>query len=78
MYPTMIRRSGMKGEATQKQIEYAEAIAELLGVGMPEPKTKQNMSDFISANAVKYKQTLAEMKLEHECDMQMIDARRDW
>lgn len=78
MYPRTIRKTGLQGEATPKQVEYAEAIAELLGVGMPTVRTKQTMSDFISEHAVRYKQTVAEMKLQYETDMEMIDARRDW
>lgn len=78
MYPRTIRKTGMKGEATSKQIEYAEAIAELLGVGLPSIKTKQTMSDFICANADRYKKVLNEMRLEHEVDMEMIDSGRDW
>ena len=64
MYPSIIRQHGLKGEATKKQIEYAEAIAELLGVGMPVEKTKQEMSDFINVNVMRYKKTLAELKVE--------------
>lgn len=66
MYPTMLRHAGMKGEATPKQVEYAESIAELLGVGMPTVRTKQAMSDFISEHAVRYRQTVAEMR-EEQC-----------
>lgn len=64
MYPRTIRKTGLQGEATPKQIEYAEAIAELLGVGMPTVRTKQTMSDFISEHAVRYRQTVAEMREE--------------
>lgn len=62
MYHSVIRRTGLKGEATNKQIEYAESIAELLGIGMPTEKTKQAMSDFINANVMRYKETLEEIK----------------
>lgn len=64
MYPRTIRKTGLQGEATPKQVEYAEAIAELLGVGMPTVRTKQTMSDFISEHAVRYRQTVAEMREE--------------
>ena len=66
MYPRTIRKTGLQGEATTKQVEYAEAIAELLGVGMPTVRTKQTMSDFISEHAVRYRQTVAEMR-EEQC-----------
>ena len=48
MYPHPMRVCGLTGEATPKQIEYAEQIEKLLNVVIPEERTKQKYSDFIN------------------------------
>ena len=65
-------------QPTDKQIEYAEAIANLLGVELPESETKASYQVWISRYSKAYKHAIAQMKLEHEVDMEMIDGRRDW
>lgn len=56
-HPTRV--TNMTGDATTKQIEYAEAISALLGLTVPKEKTKQGYSDFINKNVRKYKEALA-------------------
>ena len=55
MYPHPMRVCGLTGDATPKQIEYAEQIGKLLGVVIPEERTKQKYSDFINKYAERYK-----------------------
>ena len=55
MYHTIRRVCGLQGEATAAQIEYADTISKFLQIDLPEEKTKQAYSDFISQYAVKYK-----------------------
>ena len=50
----------MAGEATAEQIEYETAIHDLLGVELPEEKTKQAYSDYICRYVVRYKSALRE------------------
>ena len=50
MYPRTIRKTGLQGEATPKQIEYAEAIAELLGVAVGQAEAV----DFCGGNMMQY------------------------
>ena len=56
MYPTLQRVTGLRGEATPKQIEYATAMHDLLGAELPTEKTKQAYSDYINKYAKKYKE----------------------
>ena len=58
MYPTLSRVTGLTGEATPKQIEYAEEMYRLLGNELPEERTKQAYSDYINANVKKYKEAM--------------------
>lgn len=44
----------MNGEATQKQMDYAEDIAEELGIDLPEERDKKTISEFISENVDDY------------------------
>ena len=48
----------MTGDPTQKQIEYARAINELLGKELPEEITKQAYSDYIDRHAAAYKEAV--------------------
>lgn len=61
MYPNPVRVSGMTGEATKGQIEYAERIYLLLGAEKPRERTKQAYSDYINRYAKRYKQALQEV-----------------
>ena len=78
MYPEVRRAYGLMGDATKKQIEYAEMIHEVTGAGLPTEMTKQAYSDYISTNVREYKRVCEEMRLDHELRMESIDARRDW
>ena len=51
----------MAGDPTQKQIEYARAIHELLGKELPEEITKQAYSDYIDRHAAAYKEAVGKM-----------------
>lgn len=68
----------MSGEATMKQIEYAQSIHELLGAELPAEKTKKAYSDYIDKYVMQYKETVRELQRNHELHMEAIDARRDW
>lgn len=60
MYPTLTRKTGLRGEATPKQIEYAGQIHDLIGVELPDSKTKQAYSDYINRYLNKYKKAVKE------------------
>lgn len=55
------RGIAMAGDPTQKQIEYARAIHELLGKALPEEITKQAYSDYIDRHAAAYKEAVGKM-----------------
>ena len=65
-------------EPTLKQKEYAKAISEWYNVKLPTENTKDAYSVWLNSYAPRYKKEMFELKLEHEVDMEMIDARRDW
>lgn len=62
MYPHPKRVCNLTGQASQKQIEYAENIHKTLGIDLPREQTKQAYSDFINANIKKYKVAVTGVK----------------
>lgn len=71
-------RAVMNEKPTDKQVEYVDAICELLGVNPPVEKTKKAYSEFIDEYSDEYKDTVFEMGLMYESSLDEIDARRDW
>lgn len=64
--------------ATQKQIEYANAIYDMLGAELPNEKTKSAYSAYLDKYAPIYRESCREYSLLAELETEMIDARRDW
>ena len=62
MYPHPKRVCNLTGQASPKQIEYAENIHKMLGIDLPREQTKQAYSDFINANIKKYKVAVTGVK----------------
>lgn len=68
MYPHPKRVCNLTGQASPKQIEYAENIHKTLGIDLPREQTKQAYSDYINANVKKYKSFVKQWKLEQEIE----------
>lgn len=64
--------------ATQKQVEYATVIHELLGADLPTEKTKSAYIKYLNRYAPIYRARCGEYRLTSEMQNEMIDARRDW
>ena len=71
-------RAAVSDKPTDKQIEYVEAISELLGIDPPVKETKKAYSKFIDKYSEEYRDTLLEISLTYEMSLEAIDARRDW
>ena len=55
MYPHPKRVCNLRGQASQKQVEYAMDIHKILGIDLPREQTKQAYSDFINRYQKTYK-----------------------
>ena len=65
-------------KATKKQKEYAKDIAYITGAELPERDSKAIYAMWLNEHVPHYKEVLRQMNLEHELEMESIDARRDW
>ena len=64
--------------ATQKQIEYANAIHDMLGAELPNEKTKSAYSEYLDQYAPLYRDRCRDYNLFADLELELIDGRRDW
>lgn len=64
--------------STPKQEEFAQQIHDDLGIELPKVFTFAAYSAWLDKHVPEYRRWLYERQLEHELDMESIDARRDW
>lgn len=55
-------------EPTQKQIDFATAIAEMLGIDLPEENTGESYHEFISENVNDFYEMKREVERENDPD----------